>query len=329
MSIIAAITSTADLASVGGGGYITTSGYIYENVAEGIETSSSFDHLLPSKTADFWISCYLRKSGNSNSNGFLILYDTTYSATQGLFALAQTGTNTGIYRVMYWNGSAWTAVSGETFTLNNGILYRIDWHVKIANAGGVIELYVNGALVVTGSIDDTRITDTVTGIDKVRFGNFASGLNSCQWSAMLFADEDTRAMFMAQRLPTGNGANTAWTGEFGDLDERGIIDSDYITSTTAGAKETFTHAALPAAWATGFSVKAVAVSYRVSAGQNSGVVTKDLQRIGGTDYVGTSLGNNAQITPVQKVYNQSPATSADWTMSEAASEFGVIVEAAA
>ena len=97
----------------------------------------------------------------------------------------------------------------------------------------------------------------------------------------------------------------------------------------AGAKETFTHAALPAAWATGFSVEAVAVSYRVSAGQNSGVVTKDLQRIGGTDYVGTSLGNNAQITPVQKVYNQSPATSADWTMSEAASEFGVIVEAAA
>ena len=126
-----------------------------------------------------------------------------------------------------------------------------------------------------------------------------------------------------------NGANTAWTGAFGDVDEQGITDSDFISSTTAGAKETFTHAALPAAWATGFSVEAVAVSYRVSAGQNSGVVVKDLQRIGGTDYVGTSLGNNAQITPVQKVYNQSPATSADWTMSEAASEFGVIVEAAA
>ena len=71
------------------------------------------------------------------------------------------------------------------------------------------------------------------------------------------------------------------------------------------------------------------MSYRVSAGQNSGVVAKDLQRIGGTDYVGTSLGSNAQIAPVQKVYSQSPATSADWTMAEAESEFGVIVEAAA
>ena len=327
MSIIAAITSIADLANIGGGLVITSN--IYENVAEGIETASSFDHLLPSKTSDFWVSCYLRKSGNSNGSGFLILYDKAYSATQGLFAIAQTGSNTGIYRVMYWNGSAWTAVSGETFTIDNGILYRIDWHVKIANAGGVIELYIGGVLVVTGSIDDTRITDAVTGIDKVTFGNFASSLNRCQWSAMLFADEDTRAMFMAQRLPTGNGANTAWTGAFGDVDEQGITDSDFISSTTAGAKETFTHAALPAAWATGFSVEAVAVSYRVSAGQNSGVVVKDLQRIGGTDYVGTSLGANAQITPVQKVYNQSPATSADWTMAEAASEFGVIAEAAA
>lgn len=79
MSIIAAITSIADLASVGDGGYTNTSGYIYANVAEGIATSSSFDHLLPSKTADFWIACYLHKSGNANGEGFLILYDTGLS----------------------------------------------------------------------------------------------------------------------------------------------------------------------------------------------------------------------------------------------------------
>ena len=81
-----------------GGSYTNSAGYIYENVAEGIETVSSFDHLLPSKTADFWIACYLRKAGNANNAGFLILYDTGYSATQGLFALAQTGSNTGMDR---------------------------------------------------------------------------------------------------------------------------------------------------------------------------------------------------------------------------------------
>ena len=327
MSIIAAITSIADLANIGGG-WVSTSN-IYENVAEGIETSSSFQHLLPSKAADFWIGCYLRKSGNANNNGFLTLFDTAYSATQGLFALAQTGSNTGIYRVMYWNGSAWTAVSGETFTLDNGILYRIDFHVKIANAGGVIELYLNGVLTMTGAINDTRITDTVTGINKVEFGNFASSLNRCQWSAMIFADEDTRAMFMAQRLPTGNGANTAWTGAFGDVDETGYSDADFLITTTAGAKETFTHAALPAAWATGFTVKAVALNYRFSAGQNSGLVTKDLHRIGGVDVVGASLGNLSQYGPAQRLLAQNPATSAAWTMAEAASEFGVIAEAAA
>ncbi len=326
MSIISAITSIADLANIGGG--LVTTSSIYGNVAEGIETVSSFRHTLPSKVADFWIGCYLMKSGNANTSGFLILFDTTYSNTQGLFAIAQTGSNTGIYRLTYWNGSAWTAASAETFTIGSGVLHRIDYHVKIANAGGVIELYLNGILTATGAIDDTRITDVVTGIDKVEFGNFASGLNRCQWSAMIFADEDTRAMYMAQRLPTGNGANTAWTGAFGDVDETGINDADFITSTTAGAKETFTHAALPAAWATGFTVEAVAINYRFSAGQNSGVVAKDLQRIGGTDYVGTSLGSNAQIAPVQKLLAQNPATSADWTMAEAASEFGIIVEAA-
>ncbi len=326
MSIISAITSIADLASIGGGGAITTN--IYENVAEGIDTASSFQHTLPSKVADFWTACYLSKWGNANTSGFLILFDTAYSATQGLFAIAQTGTNTGIYRVNYWNGSAWTAASAETFTIDSGVLYRIDFHVKIANAGGVIELYLNGVLTMTGAIDDTRITDTVTGINKVEFGNFASSLNRCQWSAMIFADEDTRAMFMAQRLPTGNGANTAWTGAFGDVDETGYNDADFLTTTTAGAKETFTHAALPAAWATGFTVEAVALNYRFSAGQNSGLVTKDLHRIGGVDVVGASLGNLSQYGPAQRLLAQNPATSADWTMAEAASEFGLIAEAA-
>ena len=323
MTIIAAITSIADLASTGGV-YLTT-GNIYENVAEGIETSGTFNYVLPSEAADFWLSAYIHKSGNSNSPfEFLTLMDRGYSTTQGLFAIRQTGSNTAVYQIAYWNGSAWAAASAETFSFTNGVLIRLDFHVKVANAGGIIELYAAGARIATGVIDDTRITDVVTGIDMVRFGTFSS---RCQWSAMIMADEDTRAMFMAQRLPTGNGANTAWTGAFGDVDETGINDNDFVTTTTVGAKETFTHAALPAAWASGFAVEAVAINYRLAVGQNSGVVVKDLQRIGGTDVEGAAIGGNAQYAATQRMFNQNPATSADWTMAEAASEYGLIAAA--
>lgn len=52
-------------------------------------------------------------------------------------------------------------------------------------------------------------------------------------------------------------------------------------------------------------------------------------KIGGVDVVGASLGNLSQYGPAQRLLAQNPATSADWTMAEAASEFGVIAEAAA
>lgn len=325
MAIIATYTSTADVPP-----YDSTSGsnatYKSTDVAEYFETvaSANVQCPLPSKVSDFWFACDIYPRGTSNSPLAWIRFgDSAYSNTQELFAIEQTATSTGLYRLMMWNGTAWVAASSETFAFAANQLHRVDINIKVADTGGVFQFWDNGTLLATGTIDDTKLTPDVTGINYIQFNNFGSGLNRCAWSRVIVADEDTRAMKMIQVLPTGNGGDTAWTGAYTDVDEISYIDTDYATTSTSGAKETYTHAALPVAYATGYEVKAVVVSGRMSAGQNSGLGVKSLFRIGGVDYEGAAFPMSIQAGPAQVISPINPATGLAWTYAQAVAEFGV------
>jgi hypothetical protein len=322
MSILSAFTSIADLSDYGPATATSTAANLATNVSEGIAilSTTAFRHRFP-KTADFWLSFYLIKSGiGGNTYSQMTFYDTAFSTSQPIFRLQQTTSSSNSFKGQMWSGSAWVDVSTESFGMPSSILTRLDFHIKIADTGGVYDVWCAGAKVITGTITDTLITG-VTGINMAEFAGYAT---SAVYSSLIIADEDTRAMFMAQRLPTGNGANTAWTGAYTDVDETGYTDTDFIAATASGQKESYTHAALPAEWATGFAVQAVVISGRMMDGQGSGLFTHGLMRVGGVDYDVGLMGAAILHQGCQKVISLDPSTSAAWSLTNAAAEFGVL-----
>lgn len=220
----------------------------------------------------------------------------------------------GVLQPQYWNGSAWTNI-GSTFTISTS---RAAIDVKIVCGGsGSMEVYLGGSLVASGSASMTAVTN----IDKGQFIDNIGGSIS-YYSQVVVATVSTVGWKFFTRPPTADGANTAWTGTFADVDETTLSDADYITTAVADDVETFTRAAITLGSGT---VKAVVASMRA---KNDGVSPVNVQgalRRGGTNYFSGNLAINSGFGPAVAVWETDPSTGVAWVGSDAAStalEFG-------
>jgi hypothetical protein len=220
----------------------------------------------------------------------------------------------GVLQAQYWNGSAWTNI-GSTFSITTS---RASIDVKIVCGGsGSMEVYLAGSLVTSGSASMTSVTN----IDKVQLLDNISGSTS-YYSQVIVATSSTVGWKFFTKPPTGNGANTAWTGTFADVDETVVSDADFITTAVANDVETYTGAALSLGSGT---VKAVVVSMRA---KNDGVSPVNIQgalRRSSTNYFSGNLSINSGYGPMVAIWETDPSTSAAWVGSDAASatiEFG-------
>lgn len=236
------------------------------------------------------------------------------NAATSVFRLRITTVNK--VQMQYWNGSAWTAIGAEV-NLGSGTRKAID--VKIVCGGsGSAALYIDSALVASGSASMTSVTD----IDRFKMKDDQAGSSILYWSQVIIATTSTVGWKFYSKPPTGNGANTAFTGAFGDVDEAVRSDSDFISSTAANDVETYTGAAITLASG---SVKAVVVTMRV---KNDGSAPNNVQgalRRGSTNYFSSNLSINSGFGPAVAIWEQDPSTSAAWTGADASSastEFG-------
>lgn len=318
MAILWAGTSIADMASSSGTA-TTTSGAIATTVSEGINCANMQVCLSPTfaPTDEFWFSETYQWAAATlpNTSSLNLAFCDTAGTPILRMRLASTG---GVHQFDKWSGSAWSMVAQTPigFTGRN----RIDIHVKIA-ASGWIRLYVNGALLLNFE------GNTLAGTGAVNRVILGSGQGSasyeCRHSAFMFSDADTRALDFYQRLPTGNGAETDWTGGYTDVDETGINDADFVKATSVGDTETFTFAALPSE-TNSRKLEALVLSGRSrSAGSIQRI--KGISRVGGTNYeepaaYDASPAFNAQ----QWVIPVNPATGNPWTGTEVdGAQFGV------
>lgn len=324
MAIIRALGSISDLDVNTGFSVSSTSGQLDLNVAkEGIFTASSFmARISITPTSDFWFNTWLYQSNLSSSSILtpIQFYDTTFSTTQALFRLQKTvlgaGVDGGIIG-QYWNGSAWVSVG--TGVLWEGFLYEQALRIKMHATLGVFGRYHNTVL--DGQLSGNTILTAGTAINRIEI---ALGIGQTTFSEIIIADEDTRGMRLQRCEPTSNGANTAWTGVFSDVDETGITDSDLISSASANQIETYgcgdIHSSMSA-----FAVKAVAVSARARKGGTGPQNLQAATRIGATNYFTSNLSAlNTAFAAVQGIWAVSPATGIAWTQAEVnAAEFGL------
>ena len=318
MAILWAGTSLAD-AALAGGTLTTDSGQIATTVSEGIACTNTQTCLSPhvAPKDEFWFldTYHWAAATLPNANSLNLAFCDTSGIPVLRMRLASTG---GVHQIEKWTGSAWTMLAQTPvgFTGRN----RLDLHVKMATSGWV-RLYVSGALLLNFE------GDTSAGTNRINQVILGSGQGSasyvCRHSGFVLADEDTRPFIFYQRLPTGNGAETSWTGDYTAVDETGVNDADFISSTSPNDLETFTFNALPGAFDNN-RLRGVVLSGRTNGSGSPGNI-RGVARVGGVNYdIPGETDTTPTYGPQQWIFETNPATGQPWLGSEVnSSQFGV------
>lgn len=319
MAILFAGTSIADVYPSGTPTVNTTAAQINADMTEGINVNQSnfADIKLPTKQLDLWIAFdYFDASGTISSVasafGEVVGFYDTATPAQRLFGVGM-GYNSGVgSRIGYWNGTTFIHNAFTTGDLYGTARIRVDIHLKIADTGGVFELYSNGTLWASMGITDTQLVGT-SGIDVIRLNKYSQGSNLGTYSAIIVADEDTRAMALASLPFTGAGGVSGWTGAYTDINENGYTDAGILTTATLDAIHTFVTTDLAAKYST-FNVKAVAIGARGIGGASSPTTIRGITRQSAVNYDKVpEMPTPAALGPINVVWNTNPATAAPWT----------------
>lgn len=250
------------------------------------------------------------------TSGFTYISWFNTAGTQ-VFRLQATASN--VLQPQYWNGASFTNI-GTTFTATPGTRTTFDMKI-ICGASGSFEFFAGSVLVSSGSASMTSVTD----IARFRAHSInGSATVNHMVSQVVAADVSTVGWKYFLKPPTGNGANTAWTGDFTAVDELVLSDADFVESTVANDVETFTGAALTIGSGV---VKAVTVSGR---SLRTATGPQNLQfaiRRGGTNYFTSNVaGLGLGFSPFVSIWATDPSTGVTWTNANAAAaatEFGV------
>lgn len=327
MAILFAGTSNADFVNTGTVLLVTTAAQINADMPEGFSVfpGNFADIKLPSKHLDLWIAYDYFDNGGSMASApafgqYVGFYDSA-SPGQDLFRIG-VGSATIEPRIGYWNGSALVYNNFTKGTLYNILRTRVDIHLKIADSGGVFELYLDGSLSASLPITDTNLVGS-SGIDIIRLNKYSMTTPTGVYSAVFVADEDTRPMNLASLPFTGAGGVSGWTGAYTDINETGYNDGALLTTSTLDAISTFVTTDLAAKYAA-FKVKAVVLSGRGIGGATSPTTIQGVTRQSAVNYAKASeMPTPAALGSINIVWNTNPATAVDWTYALVNSaEFG-------
>lgn len=208
----------------------------------------------------------------------------------------------------------------------SGITYTA-WHfceikATVDDTTGNIEVRIDNA-VVANFTGDTRNGGTSTDLDSILFSGSQNNTNiTLNWKDIYVLNTSGARLndFLGPRrvhslVATGAGATTGLTPSTGAnwtcIDEQPAVQTDYVTG-TPGAKDTYATADLPA---TASAVEAVQVSVFARRTDATPTNIKPVIRSGGTDYAPSSGVLLTTDTTTSTIWEQDPATAANWTVS--------------
>jgi hypothetical protein len=216
--------------------------------------------------------------------------------------------------VEWYNGLAWTALAN--FTISFSSLEAFDLYWLGGSASGKVQLFVNNSLALDSGTIDTSAMQAITHLTLA--GTF---LSPSEISEIIGATVPTINWRLATLGPIGNGANTAWTGDYTGVDEVVYADADFIASGSNGDIETDT---LSDPTTSTYVIKGVGVASRAKCDSTGPQNLQHVVRIGSTNYASSSHALNVGYDAYVSIWETSPATSTTWTSTEVANlEAGV------
>jgi hypothetical protein len=221
----------------------------------------------------------------------------------------------GLYR-----GTTQIAITANgLFTFN--VWHYIEFSATVSDTVGVAKVRLDGTEVISFT-GDTKNAGTNLTIDTVQI----IGVGASSRTDDLYICDDTGSApnndFLGDSrvitlVPTGPGANTSLTPSAGAnwtcVDELPYSATDFVTSATVGARDTYAMSDLPAGVTTIFGVQQNAIAKKSDAGTRS---IKNVLRSGGTDYPDAAAQPLAVGDSSYRTLRQTdPATSAAWTIA--------------
>jgi hypothetical protein len=230
-----------------------------------------------------------------------------------------------------------TTIAGPgTFIITIGVYFYIEFRVKIDDATGTVDVWVNGGAGtdVTGSGLDTKnganaTADTVLFCGRVVGGFGPNDSDDFVWvsgSTAVTRWGDTRMEYIK---PNGNGNSSQWVGSDGNSVDNYLLvdettpndDTDYVASSTVGDIDLYTFTDVTP---TTGAVKAVAV-YLYARKDDAGTRTIAVAtRESATNSFGGNQDLSTQYNYYREIFELNPRTAAAYTIGEVnGSEFGI------
>ena len=222
------------------------------------------------------------------------------------------------------NGTSLAVTSG--LGMIAGTYYHIGFMSTIHDTAGVYEVKVNGVSKLSGSGADTKSTGNAFA-NQVRLQAVTS-IGTDFDDFIVSSDAFCGDCRVKAILPDSAGNYSQWTPSAGSgfqcVDEALMnSDTDYVSSSTAGQRNSYGFAAVGLT-GTVKAVQHVTAHRKDDAGSRS---IRQFARISGTDYDGSVLSVADTYVMSRRVMVTNPATGADWTVSAIdAAEFGSKLE---
>lgn len=228
--------------------------------------------------------------------------------------------------------AAGTVIATGTTPIIVGAWYYIEVKLVVSGASGSCEVHLNGV----SEIGSTTGNFGTAPVDRIIFYNVGQGGADSSWTDDVYCVDTTgpapRNTFLGDvRVETlslnAEGADTAWAASSGtkvaciDQTTSWDSDTDYISSSTPGDRETFTTSPLSIAAGGVLGVQVVLVARKDDGGART---IAPVIRMAGTDHDGpTSIGLSASYLALTTIYDTDPTGSAWSIASVNAAEFGV------
>jgi hypothetical protein len=261
-------------------------------------------------SAQIFLGCAVLVSNLTNRTLFTLRADS--GSTVHLKLVAQVDGSLALQR----NTTTIATTSPASITQN--VWSYLETSATIADAGGVVQVKVNGTTVLNFT-GDTRNAGTSTNIDTFVIGEDTSivyddlyicnGLGSAPYNTFL---GDVRINTL---VPTGAGSSTGFAPSAGanytDVDELPFSASDYVSATASGTRDLYAMSDVMGSYSV-LAVQNNVVAKKTDAG---GTAIKPAVKSGGTVYYGSNTTLTATDATISDLRTTDPATGVAWTQS--------------
>jgi hypothetical protein len=237
-----------------------------------------------------------------------------------------------IGRLYVMNGSGSVVATGSTPALGPpfNVWKYIEMAYVIHDTTGSVTVYVNGQSYLTASSADTRYdatgTPNVIGVGWYDAGQIHGPIDYDDFYVVGGSTTPLGDVRVQSILPSGAGNTTQMTPSTGSNyacvdDAAPNADTDYVSETTAGEKDTYAFGNVTPTSGTIKGVQVMINARKDDAGSRS---IAPVYRPASTDYDGATVSVGDSYAYYREITEVSPETSAAWTIAEVnGAEFGV------